>query len=236
MRRQAFAARQHRGDLPQHRGAMRPNTGSGCCVSGNRTRRAAKKSARCRKSATRGSARRSNRPPPPRYSGRGRSRRHDGSAWPFPAAFSTESSRCSGAMRSRAQRPHRGRRTVISAPRDSSEARMISRRSMSGRSFSMAASTFSGERLVEADENGLRVLVVLRLRKQVHRDPLGIGPAVAQHHDLGRPGDHVDVHLRRTRALGGGDIHISRTDDLVDLGNRLRAVSERRDRLRAADA
>ena len=63
-----------------------------------------------------------------------------------------------------------------------------------------------------------------------------IGRIVGQEQNFARPGDGVDVHFAEHHALGRGDKDISRADDLVDFGNRLRAESQRGDGLGAADA
>ncbi len=76
---------------------------------------------------------------------------------------------------------------------------------------------------------------MLGLREQVHRDPVGVGLAVADDQDLRRAGDHVDADGAEHQPLGGGDVDVARADDLVDRGHGLGAVGERRDRLRAAD-
>ena len=88
---------------------------------------------------------------------------------------------------------------------------------------------------VGRDEDRLRELVVLGLREQVDRDPVGVGGAVRQHQDLRHARDHVDADGPEHATLGRRHIGVARTADLVDGGNRLRAVGERRDRLRPAD-
>jgi hypothetical protein len=50
-----------------------------------------------------------------------------------------------------------------------------------------------------------------------------------------RPGNHVDADRAEHAALRACDIGVARADDLVDLRNALRAVGQRRHRLRAAD-
>ena len=112
---------------------------------------------------------------------------------------------------------------------------MIAARSMSGSRRSMLAATRVEKRGVRADQDRLRVLVVLGLRKQVHGDPVRIGPAVADHQDLRGAGDHVDADLAEHHALGGGDIDIAGPDDLVDRRHGLGAVGQRGHRLGAAD-
>jgi hypothetical protein len=51
-----------------------------------------------------------------------------------------------------------------------------------------------------------------------------------------RAGDHVDADRAEDLALGGRDIGVARPDDLGHRPDRLGAVGERRDGLRAADA
>ena len=69
---------------------------------------------------------------------------------------------------------------------------------------------------VGAQQDRLRQLVVLGLREQVHRDPVRIGGAVAQHQDFRRAGDHVDADRAEHAALGGGHVGVAGADDLVD--------------------
>ena len=85
------------------------------------------------------------------------------------------------------------------------------------------------------DEDRLRVLVVLGLREKIHRDPVRVGARVGDDENFRRPGNHVDTDRAEDPALSRCNIGIARADDLVDGGNRPRAVGERRDRLRAAD-
>ena len=78
--------------------------------------------------------------------------------------------------------------------------------------------------------------VVLGLRQKIGGNPLRVVVAIGDHQHLGRTGDHIDADRAEDAALGGRDIGIARTGDLVDRRDRRGAVSERRDRLRAADA
>ena len=77
---------------------------------------------------------------------------------------------------------------------------------------------------------------MLGLRQKIGRDPVGIGVAVGQHQHFGGARDHVDADLAEDLPLGRGDIGIAGADDLRHRLDRLRAVSERGHRLRAADA
>ena len=81
----------------------------------------------------------------------------------------------------------------------------------------------------------LRRLVVLGLREEIHRHPVGRRAAVRNDEDLGWAGHHVDADFAEHLALGLGHVDIAWADDLVDSRHRCGAVRERRDRLRAAD-
>ena len=91
------------------------------------------------------------------------------------------------------------------------------------------------QRGVRRDEDRLRELVVLGLREEIHRDPVGIRARVGDDEDLGDAGDHVDADRAEHAPLRRGDIGVAGTADLVDRRDRRGAVRERRDRLRAAD-
>ncbi len=88
---------------------------------------------------------------------------------------------------------------------------------------------------VRADQDRLCEFVMLGLREQVHRDPVGIGRAIGQHENFRRAGDHVDADDAEHAALRGGDIRIARADDFIDLRDRRRAMRKRADGLRATD-
>jgi len=77
---------------------------------------------------------------------------------------------------------------------------------------------------------------VFGLRQQIGGDPVGIAGPIGEDQHLRGAGDHVDADFAEHDALGGGDVHIARPDDLGDRRDGRGAVSERRDRLRAADA
>jgi hypothetical protein len=88
---------------------------------------------------------------------------------------------------------------------------------------------------VGAQQDGLRELVVLGLGEEVHRHPVGVAGAIGDDQHFGGPGDHVDADGAEHAALGLGHIGVARADDLVHLRDGLRAVGQRRHRLRAAD-
>ena len=88
---------------------------------------------------------------------------------------------------------------------------------------------------VRGNEDGLCHLVVLGLREQVHRHPVGRHRTIRHHQDLGRAGNHVDADGPEHPALGLGHIGIAGTDDLVHRTDGAGAMGQRRHRLRTAD-
>ena len=74
------------------------------------------------------------------------------------------------------------------------------------------------------------------LGQKVQRDPVGVVLGIGNHQDLGGAGDHVDAHLAEDAALGGGHVGVAGAGDLVDRGNGVGAIGQRRHGLRAADA
>ena len=77
-------------------------------------------------------------------------------------------------------------------------------------------------------------LVVLCLTEQVRRHMNGIAFPVGDHQDLAGPGDHVDGHHAEDLLLGLRHKGVAGADDLIHLGDALRAVGQSRDGLRAA--
>ena len=57
---------------------------------------------------------------------------------------------------------------------------------------------------------------MLRLRHEVGSDHNGIGRGIRKHADLGGSRDHVDAHVTRDAALGGGNEGIAGAHDLLD--------------------
>ena len=88
---------------------------------------------------------------------------------------------------------------------------------------------------VRGDQNRLRLFVMFGLGKQVHRDPVGIGAAVADDGKFGGPGYHVDADLAEHQLFRDGYIDIARAGNLVDFGNGRGAIGHGADRLGAAD-
>ena len=88
---------------------------------------------------------------------------------------------------------------------------------------------------VRTQQDGLGQLIVLGLREEVHRHPVRVAVAVGDDQHLGGAGDHIDAHRSEHAALGRGHISVTRTRDLVDLRDGLRAIRQRTHRLRAAD-
>ena len=92
------------------------------------------------------------------------------------------------------------------------------------------------KRRAVGDQDRLRGSVMLRLGQQIGGDPIRVAALVGDDEHFRRPGDHVDADRAENTALGGGDIGVSGPDDFRDGRNGLRAIGQRRDRLRAADA
>ena len=85
------------------------------------------------------------------------------------------------------------------------------------------------------DEEHLRVDAVLCLRQQVGSHKLSIGCLVSQHADLRGSCRHVDSHfIEADLLLGCHHILVARTENLIDLGHRLRTVSHSTDGLHTA--
>ncbi len=99
-----------------------------------------------------------------------------------------------------------------------------------------SALDFICERLIVSNENRLRVDVVLGLRQQIGRDPVGVGATIRDHQHLGWTGDHVDADLAEHQALRGGHISVAGADDLRHRLDGRGAIGQRRHRLCAADA
>ena len=66
--------------------------------------------------------------------------------------------------------------------------------------------------------------IVLRLRHEVGSDHDGVGRGVCEHAHLGGACDHVDAHVARDTALGGGNEGVTGTHDLLDGRDGLSAI------------
>ena len=76
---------------------------------------------------------------------------------------------------------------------------------------------------------------MLGLREQIRGDEIGARGRVGNHKHFAGSGKHVDIDLPEHRALGQHHEQISRPDDFFDRRDRLRAISQRADGLRAAE-
>ena len=65
------------------------------------------------------------------------------------------------------------------------------------------------------------------LRDKLRGDIGGIA-FVAGDNNLRRPGEHVDRAVEGDQFLGGGDVEISRANDLIDAGDGLRSIGQER--------
>jgi hypothetical protein len=130
------------------------------------------------------------------------------------------SSRCSGATRL----PARGERGL-----DDLAARQSWRFAPQGEAHAFQ------ERCIRGEQDRLGELVVLGLREEVHRDPVGVGARVGDHQDLRGPSHHVDAHAPENTPLRGRHVRIPWAHYLVDRRYRGGAECEGADGLRAAD-
>ena len=85
------------------------------------------------------------------------------------------------------------------------------------------------------NENRDGVGIVLGLSDQIGGDELRIA-ALGEDDRFGGAGEHVDGAIGADQPLGGGDEAIAGAENFVDARNRARAVGQRGDGLRAADA
>ena len=92
------------------------------------------------------------------------------------------------------------------------------------------------DRLVVADRDRERAIAVLGLGGQVELQRLDVGARGGDHREVARAGEPVDPDDARDLPLGLLHPQAARADDHVDLRDRLGAVGERGDRLRAGDA
>ena len=77
---------------------------------------------------------------------------------------------------------------------------------------------------------------VLGLREQIGGDEFWIRRFVREHEHFARPGQQINRDMADEQSFGGHDVGIAGAENLLHAANRLRAVSHRRNRLRAADA
>ena len=83
-----------------------------------------------------------------------------------------------------------------------------------------------GEGRVVGDQDGLGVGVVLGLGQQVGGDPVRVVVGAGHHHDLRRAGQGVDADHAVQPALGGGDIGVAGTHDLVHRQDRAGSMGQ----------
>ena len=117
--------------------------------------------------------------------------------------------RCSGAIRSASATASSSAPTEIIAP----WSRQLCSGDVGARQRLQPPLDRVGDRPAEGgvvgDQDRLRVGVVLGLRHQVERDPVGVVVAVGDHQHLGGAGDHVDADLAEDLPLGRGDIGVA---------------------------
>ena len=105
----------------------------------------------------------------------------------------------------------------------------------SGRIASTCARDADGQRTAWRDQDGAGIGIVFGLCEKIGGNPLSRA-ARGDDDDLGRAGVEIDAAIGGDERFCGCDVSIAWTHDLVDPRNRLRAVGERRNRVRPADA
>ena len=94
----------------------------------------------------------------------------------------------------------------------------------------------SRKRLVHRHEDRAGVSIVLGLGHEIRRHQLGVRARVGEHHELGGPGQHVDADIAVDELLRRAHPLVAGAHNQVAALDRLGAVGERRNRLRAAHA
>ncbi len=93
-----------------------------------------------------------------------------------------------------------------------------------------------GERGRVGDQHSPRQRVVLELGGQVRRHEVRASARVGDDHHLGRSGDSVDADCAKDLFFGQGHVYVARARNDVDARYRAGAVSQRSDRLSAANS
>ena len=104
------------------------------------------------------------------------------------------------------------------------------------RDFNRLGDTIRDTRRGRQQHRSLVAGTVLGLRNQVGGDPFGMRAVVGNHQHLARSRHLVDIGDAVNHPLGGLHVRVAGPDDLVHRLDGLRAVRERRDRMRSADA
>ena len=126
-------------------------------------------------------------------------------------------------------------RVTTAAPKAASDREAISRLEEARELMFDLRGHGPGKGLVRRQEERARRLVMLGLGQEIRGRKGGLPRPVRDDDDLAGAGDHVDRHPAEDHLLGRRHIGVSRADDLVDAGDRSRAVRQGRDRLGAAD-
>ena len=104
--------------------------------------------------------------------------------------------------------------TKMMAPKSRQDAAATAARGSVSSCAASAASTARRERRIVGDQDRLRAGVVLGLRQQVGRDPVGLPGRVGEDQHLGGAGDHVDADASEHQALGRRHIGVAGPHDL----------------------
>ncbi len=159
-----------------------------------------------------------------------RRRSHPRRSGPLISA-SRSTTRCSGARRLTSAIASSADRATMATPCAASDWRTMSRpaarlRDSFDHAFGVAA--------IPGDEHRPRIGIVLGLCHEIRGVPFRPSRA-GDDDDFGWAGVEVDGAVGRDERLGCRHIAIARSDDLVDAWNRVGAVRQRGDRVRAAD-
>src|SRR5260370_5071584 len=97
------------------------------------------------------------------------------------------------------------------------------------------ALNFAGERARSGDEEACGVFRVLGLGEEICGHPTRVA-VIGEDNGFGWAGRQIDGAIAADELLGSGNIFVTGPEDFLDAWNRLGAIGESRDGLRAADA
>src|SRR5437899_1434387 len=97
------------------------------------------------------------------------------------------------------------------------------------------ALNFAGERARSGDEEACGVFRMLGLGEEIRGNPTRVA-VIGEDNGFGWAGRQIDGAITADELLGGRDIFVAGPEDFLDAWNRLSAIGESRDGLRAADA
>ena len=75
---------------------------------------------------------------------------------------------------------------------------------------------FIGKFCVIANDKGLRIIAMLKLRKSINCDPAWIGGGIGDYGNVGRASDHVNANRAVKYFFSVGDESISRSNNFIN--------------------